>query len=259
MNIKKLQEDSARATYEFSDCSPGYVNAIRRYGLAKVPVMAVDTVEFRQNTSALYDEMLAHRIGLVPLTTDLKSYALPMADAAPSAATHVNLSLSAKGPCVVYSSDLKSDDATIKPVYGTIPLVKLTQGQSVDFVASACLGKGDDHAKYSPGLITFQYKPEIKVHNKEDALKRSLHKFPPGVVKDGKVDEALILSKPEHIDACKGVDSDVVDIKIPETPSSFLMIVESWGQLSSDDILREAINAFNDELENFEGELSKLS
>lgn len=259
MNIKKLKENSGKAVYEISDSYPGYVNAIRRYSMSKVPVMAVDTVEFRQNTSVLYDEMLAHRIGLVPLKTDLKSYAKPMADAAPSAATHVNLTLSAKGPCTVYSGYFKSEDESIVPVESKIPLVKLIQGQELDISASACLGTGDEHSKYSPGLITFQYKPVIKVKNDAAALKRSLDKFPPGVIEDGKVKEELILSKPEYVDACMDVDSDVVEISLPKEPTSFLLFVESWGQLSADDIVKEAVNTFNDELENFEGELSKLS
>ena len=41
-------------------------NAIRRY-VAQIPIVAVDEVEISKNDSALYDETLAHRIGLIPL------------------------------------------------------------------------------------------------------------------------------------------------------------------------------------------------
>ncbi len=43
----------------------------------EVPTMAIEDVEFRKNNSILYDEIIAHRLGLVPLKTDLKSYNLP--------------------------------------------------------------------------------------------------------------------------------------------------------------------------------------
>src|SRR3989338_9050267 len=43
-------------------------NAIRR-SVAEVPTLAINEVEIFKNDSAIYDEMLAHRLGLIPLKT----------------------------------------------------------------------------------------------------------------------------------------------------------------------------------------------
>jgi DNA-directed RNA polymerase alpha subunit len=42
-------------------------NAIRRVMISEVPTLAVELVEMEGNTSCLVDEMIAHRLGLVPL------------------------------------------------------------------------------------------------------------------------------------------------------------------------------------------------
>ena len=68
------------------------------------------------------------------------------------------LSLEVKGPGTVYSGDLKSTDENIKPVYDTIPLVKLQEGHEIKLEAKAVLGLGRDHIKWQGGIATFDEK-----------------------------------------------------------------------------------------------------
>ncbi len=156
MQLKLIEKNDKENQYHFlvKGADVPLLNALRRGVVSLVPTMAVEDIEFRQNSSVLYDEFLAHRIGLTPLTTDLKSYDMIQTDADKESLKCINkLTLDVKGPKTVYSGDLKSSDPGIKSVYDNIPLVKLKKGQEVRFEATAILGIGKQHMKFSPGLV----------------------------------------------------------------------------------------------------------
>ena len=68
--IKIKDYDKKQGKLSFvTDMSISLANAIRR-SVLEIPIMAIDEVEIVKNDSALYDEILAHRIGLIPLKTD---------------------------------------------------------------------------------------------------------------------------------------------------------------------------------------------
>src|SRR3989338_3916155 len=123
-------------------------NALRR-SVSEVPTLAIDEVELFKNDSALYDEVLAHRLGLIPLKTEKGM----------NAKTKIDLKLSKTGPCTVYSSDL---DGNAEIVEGKIPITLLGEGHKLELVATATLGKGIDHAKYIPALCYYRHLLEIK-------------------------------------------------------------------------------------------------
>ena len=78
IEIRLLEQDKEKNKVSFvlMNSTPSFANVIRRAIIEEVPVMAIEDVEFRKNNSILYDEIIAHRLGLLPLTTDLKSYNL---------------------------------------------------------------------------------------------------------------------------------------------------------------------------------------
>ena len=117
-------------------------NSIRR-SLSEVPTLAIDEVEIFSNDSALYDEMLALRLGLVPLKTERGM----------SQKTKIDLKLTKKGPCTVYAEDLRGQ---AEVVYPKIPITILGEGHKLELVATAILGKGIEHAKYLPGLCYYR-------------------------------------------------------------------------------------------------------
>jgi DNA-directed RNA polymerase alpha subunit len=131
-----------------TDAPEYFVNAVRRYMTAHVPTLAIEDVEFRKNEGILYDEMVAHRLGLIPLKTDLKDY-LKKKDPG------CNLTMSLKGPMTVLAKDLISNDPKVEPVFGELPILKLLKDQEVELVAKARLGIGKEHSKWSPGLVYF--------------------------------------------------------------------------------------------------------
>jgi DNA-directed RNA polymerase subunit D len=160
VKVKLLDETPSSVTLQLDGIDRSYANAVRRFCIAEVPCMAIDDVVILENSSVLYDEILAHRLGMVPIKTDLERYVLPeKCDCGSPLGCHkcrVLFVLDAKGKdkvTTVYSGDLVSEDREIRPVSETIPLVKLALGQSVKLEAYARLGRGKEHAKWQPCTV----------------------------------------------------------------------------------------------------------
>src|SRR5712692_8374647 len=164
MDIKLLTKEQDTIRFVLSDVSPAFANALRRIILAEVPVMAIEDVMILENSSVMYDEILAHRLGLIPITTD-QSYNLPEECTCKSelgcskCRASLSLEIEASDPVeVVYSSHLKPENPEIRPVSDKIPIVKLATGQRVKLEAFARLGKGRTHAKWQPvSAATYSY------------------------------------------------------------------------------------------------------
>jgi len=252
MEVQLLEKDKEtdKVNFILKDSTPAFANVLRRIMLWEVPVMAIDEIEFKKNGSILYDEMIAHRMGLVPLTTDLKSYTLPekcKCEGKGCAHCQLKMSLKVKGPAMVYASDIKSKDPAVKPVYPKLPIVKLLKNQTLELEATATLGTGKRHAKWSPGHVYYTYLPKITVHDNPEKLAQFGDKYPPQIFgKDGKIDRNLI-STPALIDACDGVCDDLV--KVEYNPNSFVFYIEPWGQLPSKKIVQQAANVLQEQLD----------
>ena len=241
-----------KVSFVIKGSSPGYSNALRRIMLSEVPVMAIEEVEIKKNSSALYDEVISHRLGLIPMTTDLGSYELPQNQTdidERKAKCTLQLILKEKGPKVVYASDLKSADPKVKPVYGKIPIVKLLKDQEIELSAVAILGKGKDHSKWSPGQVWYTYNPKIKINNVKD-MEKFKHLFPPQIfAKDGKISEDLIL-KNNLVDAVAHVNEDIIKVQYDDT--EFIFTLESWGQLAPKEIITTAFDILDQKLDELE-------
>lgn len=173
MDIEIIKQKGEKATLLLKNVTPAKANTLRRLIIDEVPVMAIDEVEIRKNSSVLYDEVLAHRMGLIPLKTDLKSYNLPeecKCKGEGCARCQLILTLKAKGPKTVMSSELKSKDPKVKPIYD-MPIVKLLKDQQIEIEATAVLGKGKAHIKYSPALAFYHYEGKEEKGKKFDDLK----------------------------------------------------------------------------------------
>jgi len=174
MKVEVLQKKDNELVFSIEGINSTIANTIRRAIIAEVPVLAVDEVEFVKNQSPLYDEILAHRIGLIPIKTDLKAYSLKE-EATGKATTELKLILKAKGPKTVYSGDIKSKDPKCIPCYDNIPIVTLQKDKELVFEATAILGRGKTHMKFSPGLCYYVNAP-AKFKSLED-LKNESQEF----------------------------------------------------------------------------------
>lgn len=169
MDIKLLSREPETLRFVLSDVSPGFANALRRIMISEVPVMAIDDVMILENNSVMYDEILAHRLGLIPVTTD-QSYNLPEDCTCKSelgcerCRASFSMEVEASDPVeVVYSSHLRPENPDVHPVADKIPIVKLVQGQKVKLEAYARLGRGRIHAKWQPvSACTYSYDPKTR-------------------------------------------------------------------------------------------------
>ncbi|NOZ80889.1 MAG: DNA-directed RNA polymerase subunit D [DPANN group archaeon] len=254
MTLIDKSKNGTKASVRIKGVTYAYVNALRRYMMDEVPTMAIETVEFKQNSSILYDEIVAHRLGLLVLNTDLKSYELPPEGVKDledlPAKCRVQMTLKTKGPGMVYASDLKSKDPKIKPIHPKTPIVKLLKDQEVEFVATAILGTAKEHAKWSTGLFIHSFVPKITVNNRSSHFEAFKNKYSSKIFdKNGKIDKNLIIDN-DLVDAVDGVNDDIVKVEYDE--HAFILRMETWGALSLQDIATTAMDIFNQELDAFD-------
>jgi DNA-directed RNA polymerase subunit D len=208
-------------------------NAIRRY-VNQIPITAIDEVEITQNGSALYDEVVAHRIGLIPLKADKA-----ISDKNPGV-----LKLISKNEGMVHASELNGN---IEIVHGNIPITYLDKNQELELVATTKEGKGSDHVKFSPGLIFYRNISKITMAKEfADEIKKVC---PNANVKEkGDKIEIIDDQAKEVLDVCEGV-ADVVDKKVEvENNKGLIMTVESFGQTDVNDIFEKSIGALKKDL-----------
>lgn len=148
MRIAIKEKTDKQLTFVLSESTTSFANLLRRYALTRVPTFAIEDVTFYENSTSFHDEYIAHRLGLIPLLTPAK------------ARGEVLYSLEGKGPKTLYAEDMKTKDEEVKPAAPRIPIIKLAEGQAIKLEAKAILGRGKDHAKWQPGLISYGYDEE---------------------------------------------------------------------------------------------------
>jgi DNA-directed RNA polymerase subunit D len=246
VEIKELSERKGQFIVE--GVHPYFVNAIRRTLMAEVPKLAVEDVTFYDNTSALFDESIAHRLALIPLKTDPSTLNLvgQVNEETGEPGYMVRYRLTAEGPKMVTSGDLECDDAAYAPVQADIPIVELLDGQRLILEATAILGQGTQHAKWQVcSAVGYKYFPTAKFDNRKispDVAADVVAKTPAGILelKDGKivvVDEANVnMADGEYArqHLADGFEMTYDDRK-------FVFSFETDGSLSAEDALHKAV------------------
>ncbi len=236
----KFAVDGDKKTYKLKLLISGetinFLNVWRRTILEEVKTLAVEDVYIHENNSVLWDEFLAHRLGLIPLNTpdNLKSD------------EKVVLSLEAKGPGYVFAKDLKFNRSDVYTPYPDIPIVYLGEKHKVKLEAEAILGSGKKHAKWEPGHVFYYRTAELKVTGKltseekkmieELGAKVSKNKIE--VPDDKKYDRT-------YIDAIQSVAKDKIQI-VPK--DEFVFYIESFGQMSAERIALEGLQEIRNKL-----------
>ena len=135
MHFSHLKHDSFSLRVEVHGCDEAFANMLRR-ALTDVPIPATTRVTVRRNTSAFPNEVLAHRIGMLPLKSLF--------------AAHRHATLKEKGPKVVRGSDVRAEDVEVASPEALV--VCLAEGEELDMDLHVELGTGKDHARHSASV-----------------------------------------------------------------------------------------------------------
>ena len=235
----KLIEKTKDQIIFSAEMDESIANAIRRY-VKQIPVIAIDELEISKNDSPLYDETVAHRVGLIPLKMD-------------KSAEKGKLKLSVKKEGTVYSGEIKGHPEV---VYKGIPITTLDKGQELEFTATVKLGKGAEHSKFSPGLMFYRNETEITMD--KDFLEEVKKTVPDAEIKE-KGNKITIMDnrKKEVTDVIEGLA--IKKKKQPEiiTGKDLIVTVESFGQLEPKDIFSESVDMLRKDLASVEKVIEK--
>lgn len=258
MEMKILSKDNETMVFLIKDADVTAVNTLRRLIHNEVPTLAIEDVNFLKNSSAMYDEFIAHRLGLLALKTDLKSYTMPdkcKCKGKGCAHCQLYLSLKAQGPKTVYAEEIVSKDPKAKPVYPKTPIVKLLKKQVLEFEAVAVLGIGKDHMKFSPGLVFYQGYPIIKIGNVKNP--EAIASICPTKVFEVKNNKLVVADEKKCI-LCNACAESSPEVKVEGSKKDFIFTVESFGQLTPGEIVIKAFDVFDDKLEEFGKLISEI-
>jgi DNA-directed RNA polymerase subunit D len=165
-----ISKDERKMSIKLKGVPLQYANALRRICLNGIPIFAIDTIDIIENSSVLPDEGLAHRLGLIPIKTDLGRFNEPAKCDCKSETGCSNCKVmlvldsgAADGPKTIFTDELTSEDDSIKPISDKIPIVQLATGQRVKMECYARLGRGREHAKWNSSNIA-----TLVETNKED-------------------------------------------------------------------------------------------
>ncbi|KAL7002846.1 DNA-directed RNA polymerases II, IV and V subunit 3 [Sarracenia purpurea var. burkii] len=283
VKIRELKDDYCK--FELRDTDASMANALRRVMIAEVPTIAIDLVEIEVNSSVLNDEFIAHRLGLIPLTSDRAMSMRFSRDCdacdGDGQCEFCSVEFHLRAKCIndqtldVTSKDLYSSDHTVVPVDFSdsgsgidtpeqrgIIIVKLRRGQELRLRAIARKGIGKDHAKWSPAAtVTFMYEPDI--HINEDMMETLtleekiswVESSPTKVFDIDPTTQQVVIVDPEAYT----YDDEVIKkaeamgkpglVEIYAKEDSFIFTVESSGAVKASQLVLNAIEILKQKLD----------
>lgn len=142
----KVEEDGQILKVKLEDTNEAVANSLRRGMLTKVPTLSVQHVEIVKNESALFDEMLAHRIGQVPLQIPENF----------DEDDTMHIAIKKEGPGNVIAEDIQVEDEAAEPANPETVIATLKENQEIELEGEAEIGQGEEHAKHQGGTVGYE-------------------------------------------------------------------------------------------------------
>lgn len=261
MKVQVLKKKGDTVVFVLDGATPAFANALRRIMISEVPTMSVEWVDFHKNSSILFDEVISHRMGLIPLRFDPKKFNLKeecKCGGKGCTLCEAVFAVEKKGPAIVYSGELKASNKDVKPTSPNFPIAELLENQDLKFEARAELGTGRRHAKWQAANAAYQYFPEIEATKdaKPADLKKAVSFCPKGAL--ALKGSRLVVKDPMACDLCLKCESAGEGIKIKADPGKFIFRVESVSGLSPAEIVEKAAEILGSKAEEFKKNAGKL-
>jgi DNA-directed RNA polymerase subunit D len=256
LKIKILDKTEREIEFLMEESNPQFANALRRIMISEIPILAIEYVDFSANESVLYNEVIAQRLGLIPLVFNPKDFKF-REEGKKGSMYEVVFAINKKGPCVIYSKDMKSSNPDVKPLFDDIPIVELFENQRLKLEAVASLGLGKDHAKYQAANTYYRYYPVVKLNDKIKNSEDVMKICPKNALKieDNKV---FVTKDCDMCQECVKNADPKGALEVSGDPAKFTFYVESISGLNADEIVLQSVDILKKKVKDFQKELRKL-
>ena len=298
LKVDILEKKDRMIVFEVTGISPALANMIRRILIANVPTMAIETCFVNNNTSVMQDEVLCHRLGLIPIKAEPNDFEYVTEKGNFTDSNSIKFSLKVKCPSMeelkkmarsdpahsskpveymtVYSHSLQCTrvgkqvdypEDTLCVADDDIILMKLAPGQEIDIDMYATKGVGEDHAKWSPVCTAFyRMKPDIRINKKKvgkDAY--DLVKLCPMKVFDiedlGDGLDTAVVKRPLNCSLCRECirgEGKENDVLLYRIKNDFIFTIECTGVIPVETIMNRALTVLREKCQLILNEIYKI-
>ncbi|UPM43265.1 DNA-directed RNA polymerase subunit D [Halocatena salina] len=263
--VQFIDRGERTARFVVRGVTPAFANGLRRAIIADVPTLSIDSVRIIENSSVMFDEQIALRLGLVPLTTPPDEF---------EEGDSVTLALDVEGPETAYSGDLVSNHELVEPADKNIPIIELKYPETADspqrleLEADAVMGRGRDHAKNQGGIaVGYRHLQTVDIVGDRDAFDDGTEdSILRGVIEEQAAEEAVGSDgeTPENgeLVPTETFDNDLSqrypdkEVEVHDVPEAFVFHVESDGSMSIDELVLTATDTLFDRADELEQAVS---
>ena len=280
VKAKIIEENDEKISILLSDSERAFVNALRRTLMSDTPKMAIDTVRFEMGTieqdgevwetnGPLPDEVIAQRLAMIPIPT--KHDEFHFQDSCPSCAElvvedrgcplctmiYTCKAFGSEGGRTVTAGDMSFLGAggSISEKYHSIPITKLSRGQMIEFYATAIMGRGREHAKWSPVCGTTFSPRQVGILNVKTRSKILWDLNLTITAKDfdsnGRMEDigkvAQLIEDLHHVGAGTEESRDFKDaITLEDVPGEFILSFETDGSMTPRVAFQKAVQELSE-------------